>query len=711
MALEAVIGTPGLWRDPQWQAGMPGVYALIVGVSAYPHLEGGPEPAQDSYGLGQLLSSARTAARIFNWLRTDFHYQDLPVVWSLLLLSPSAEEDAEFRTTGLTHYDHPDYARMRLAIQRWTAAVPKQAPASTRSRSVFFFSGHGVGANRTPVLLPADYLDPQFGDPQLENCFSARELQRWMTENPVGEHLALLDACRNEFSPLAEKASSAHGAFPVNPPNAPAPRAAATLASTSPNMVAYQFPGQPLTLFGQAVLEALSGGADTGNLRIDFREVVDYVRPRINVLLKAVNTALDQTVWPSSEGDDLIVTELAGPPLAPHGATATPRAATATHRGRSVSAQRPTSVAADLASAAGAAVDARFDASLQVDDEVPLAALRGDFHQSCRRFGHEYASMIWADGRVRLHSLADGAVLEQAVSIRSVARDAASSIIQVALAVGPHPHGALLVFDGAENVQRTRLAVALPTDGDSPVPIRLTLTIAAAAPGEPPRLQKLQAWLGPDPGNPHYDYLWSLTREAELASLRNAARRADPERLKDAARDKLRHPTAATAGMLLLARAGMLAQVGDWTRNLMQLFPALPDAAVLWAESLRTALAGGDDKPFGVDAPLQEMASVLTSLLDRGLPLFADALELADSQVRYLRRAPLPEALAARVARLDLWIERTLEVTLPGGHFLVLPGQPRPAWLGGGNTALSVEELLTLLRRPPATEDLAGSAG
>ena len=42
---------------------------------------------------------------------------------------------------------------------------PKQAPASTHSRSVFFFSGHGVGANRTPLLLPADYLDPQFGDP------------------------------------------------------------------------------------------------------------------------------------------------------------------------------------------------------------------------------------------------------------------------------------------------------------------------------------------------------------------------------------------------------------------------------------------------------------------------------------------------------------------------------------------------------------------
>lgn len=701
MALEAVTGTPGLWRDPQWQPGMPGVYALIIGVSAYPHLEGGPAPAPQAYGLGQLLSSARTAARVFHWLRAGFHYPDLPVVWSLLLLSPSAEERAEFDSTGLTHYDLPDYARMRLAIQRWTAAVPKQPPACAHSRSLFFFSGHGVGANRTPVLLPADYLDPQFGDPQLENCFSARELQRWMTENPVGEHLALLDACRNEFSPLAEKASSAHSAFPVNPPNGPAPRAAAALASTSPNMVAYQFPGQPLTLFGQAVLEALSGGADTGNLRIDFRELVDYVRPRINVLLKAVNTALDQTVWPSSEGEDLIVTELAPPPALSRGAAATPRAATPGTRGGGGAAARGAAVAAHLAAAAGAAVDARFDTSLQVNDDVPIEALQGNFHESCRRFGHEYASMIWHDGNVRLHSLADGSALDNAVRIRSVARDAASSIVQVVLAVGPHPHGVLLVFDGARDVQRTRLAVALPTDPDSPVPIRLTLTIAPAAPGEPPRLQKLQAWLGPAPGNPHYDYLWSLTREAELGSLRNAAGRADPERLKDAARDKLRYPAAATAGMLLLARAGTLAQVGDWTRNLMQWFPDLPDAAVLWAESLRSALAGGDEHPFGVDAPLQEMATVLTSLLDRGLPRFADALELADSQVRFLRRAPLPEALAVRVARLGQWIERIFEVTLPGGHFLVLPGLPRPAWLGDGSEALSIDEIIALLRSAP----------
>ncbi|HSV46369.1 MAG TPA: hypothetical protein VLJ58_11320, partial [Ramlibacter sp.] len=72
MALELVGNTVGLWRDPQWAPGMPGVYAVIVGVSAYPHLKGGHKPAPETHGLEQLVSSASTAAALFTWLRTSF---------------------------------------------------------------------------------------------------------------------------------------------------------------------------------------------------------------------------------------------------------------------------------------------------------------------------------------------------------------------------------------------------------------------------------------------------------------------------------------------------------------------------------------------------------------------------------------------------------------------------------------------------------------
>ena len=41
MSLEARTTEPGLWVNPAWQAGTPGTFAVVIGVSAYPHLAGG----------------------------------------------------------------------------------------------------------------------------------------------------------------------------------------------------------------------------------------------------------------------------------------------------------------------------------------------------------------------------------------------------------------------------------------------------------------------------------------------------------------------------------------------------------------------------------------------------------------------------------------------------------------------------------------------
>lgn len=701
MALEIVSGVPGLWRDPQWAPAMPGVYALIAGVSAYPHLEGGAAPAPETHQLEQLLSSAATAAALFEWLRTSFRREELPVVWCYLLLSPTAAERAAFDAVGLSHYATPDYAGLQLAIQCWTGNVPSQPPASRKSRTLFFFSGHGVQANWSPLLLPSDYLNPALGQPHLENCISARELRKWMEENPVAEHLAFIDACRNEFSPLAAKGASAHSVFPTTPPGGPAPRSAASLAATSPNAVAYQFPGRPHTFFGQAVLEALSGLADRGDAKVDFRELVDYVRPRVNVLLQAAaGTALDQTVRPTIDGDEeLVVTELPTPPAqapmppvpAPRGsAPPVPAPPAPTLPGAAPG-------AAGLGAAAGRALAARFDEALTVREPIPLEGLRASFGEAVRRFGHEYVSLAWFEGGVGLHSLGDGSALAGGATVVEVARDEASSRVRVDLLLAPHPHGVLLVFEGAHSVQRERLALALPTDEQGEVPIRLTLTLARVDRGGDPKLQKVEAWLGPAAANPHYDYLWRLTEEAEFGSLTRAAQRADAGRLQRAAQDKINGQAAATAGMLLLARAGQLARVGEWTRNLMNWFPQLPDGAVLWAESLRDAVARGERRPFGVDDPLDEMAAALETLWSRGLPFFADSVELADALLRHLLRAPIAEARRERLAELARWLERVFELAQPAGHFMALAGQPRPEWLAGVG-ALTVDEMLVLLR-------------
>jgi hypothetical protein len=39
---------PGLWSDPAWQPGQPATFAVVIGVSRYRHLKGGPDPIADN---------------------------------------------------------------------------------------------------------------------------------------------------------------------------------------------------------------------------------------------------------------------------------------------------------------------------------------------------------------------------------------------------------------------------------------------------------------------------------------------------------------------------------------------------------------------------------------------------------------------------------------------------------------------------------------
>jgi hypothetical protein len=199
----------------------------VIGVSAYAFFEGGETAAPESYGLGQLVSSATTAAKVFDWLRDSFLRENLPVVWCWLMLSPTTKEREVFEKDGLTHYCEPTYDNLRMAISTWTGNIPNQSPASDVSRSFFFFSGHGVQSNRKAALLPSNYLDTTMGNPDLQNCIGVPDLKDWMEESPVAEHIALLDACRNEFSPLASKGANAHPLFPANDSSSKGP-------STSP---------------------------------------------------------------------------------------------------------------------------------------------------------------------------------------------------------------------------------------------------------------------------------------------------------------------------------------------------------------------------------------------------------------------------------------------------------------------------------------------
>src|SRR5688572_9600845 len=125
-----------------------------------------------------------------------------------------------------------------------------------------------------------------------------------------------------------------------------------------------------------------------------------------------------------------------------------------------------------------------------------------------------------------LYALRDGGrIAGEGAEVLAVERNHGSSLVQVDLALGPRECCMLLVFEGAQYVQRERLAVALPTDTHARVPVRLTLTLGPLGPGADPKILGIEARLGPSQEGPNYEYLWALTREAELGSLRAAAER------------------------------------------------------------------------------------------------------------------------------------------------------------------------------------------
>jgi hypothetical protein len=52
MSLTRIQESPGLWVGRQWQAGTPGLFAVVIGVSSYDHLDGGAAPAPETTASG-----------------------------------------------------------------------------------------------------------------------------------------------------------------------------------------------------------------------------------------------------------------------------------------------------------------------------------------------------------------------------------------------------------------------------------------------------------------------------------------------------------------------------------------------------------------------------------------------------------------------------------------------------------------------------------
>src|SRR5262249_40539268 len=119
MALSPDPKSPGRWLNLQWNEGDPGTFAVIVGVSEYDHLPGGPgRTARTTYNLRQLHVSAMTAFRFFQWLSDSYAIKDCPLAKCWLLLSPTRDEIAA--VPGLGKYmGRPTFDNITVTVNEW----------------------------------------------------------------------------------------------------------------------------------------------------------------------------------------------------------------------------------------------------------------------------------------------------------------------------------------------------------------------------------------------------------------------------------------------------------------------------------------------------------------------------------------------------------------------------------------------------------------
>jgi hypothetical protein len=294
------------------------------------------------------------------------------------------------------------------------------------------------------------------------------------------------------------------------------------------------------------------------------------------------------------------------------------------------------------------AVIARMPAGTTMTGEVTvgehdnlIVQLRPEPEDESPHESEEVPRFIWGQTGVDIPAGYDAPEFELRCKLRLWAGNALAGPVQVESSDGlrqqedPFPDGVLGFFPSTEGllfaqlVQRGRApvitALAVPPLGTSPAPQVIVTLDRDNHFDLQVRLSSVAA-----------DALLSFTEHGRSA---DAAAMTETNEIAEALLfEKVKDPLAAAAGGYTLLRSGALERLHDWTENLCNWFPWLPDGLVIRAEHLvRTGHT-------------VEASDLLLELPQRGLPLFTEGFSLALDR---LRRSDALEArdLVGRLSR------------------------------------------------------------
>ncbi len=676
--------TAGYWADSDWDGTSPATFAVLIGVSAYRHLKDGAAPVagtdpwmREAISLGQLYVSALTARRMLHWLEKEYRMSSAPLARAWLLAAPTADERSFAPEVG-DNILEPTLDNCRKAIRAWASAPDALPPAAqSRSRAIFFFSGHGIQSTvQNQMLLPSDYLgNDQYAD--INDAISSLNIRMGMKSVKVGVRYYFLDACRNDAQALREQKFDGTNILNVEPSRKTYQEIAfdAVLNATTASKQAWQ-PKRAQdgeTIFGQALLEGLRAAniavpGDQGRGSIRFLNLFPFVRFRVPALIRKSGSNAVQDVTPLMEHDvDGVVTEL---DLAEEEAFEVAPAGD----GGGFEAYRSSNATDALAHYLKAALGGQDDGTPDIrerqeldDPALQAAGWAQDFGVGHRLFGHESVTALFS-GSLRVAALEGGTWVDPA-RIRVLRVDRSETF-----APDSQSHATYrirLIIDEYDlrghwlqlsDFGRGGVGVVLPRDGSGKTGFDLDVTMSL---GSEPRILSLDAvpWDG--------DRMSPLARAAgiwrkyQTADWRGALDRLeDAAELRDLVAGKRASPLAATIAATVLLRANRLDLIGEWLHNLADWFPHLPDGPVLWAEQLWRQGSGDDGTVVAVAEYLVEAAA-------RGVPMTSDAMSYADALLGRLAQETdsLPDGLRARLDRESGALRRALRVFRPGGLF------------------------------------------
>jgi hypothetical protein len=260
-------------------------HAIVIGVSAYPHLIGGTGLLTDrNEGMAQLSSPTPSARAVASWLIEEHQDPNKPLATVALLLSEADAQPFRNPRTGEDHaVEAATMANAKQALSEWGARGQ-----SADDRLLFYFCGHGIGNGTKAALLLADFgANPN--DP-LDAVIDFNNFWLGLEAVAAREQCFFIDACRAN----SETALGANGYMgaPIFAPDivnlpipAPPPRVAPVYYSTVLGQDAYGWPHRP-SPFTDALLRAFKGAGsnnDEGDWRVsttDLQRAIDFFMAR-----------------------------------------------------------------------------------------------------------------------------------------------------------------------------------------------------------------------------------------------------------------------------------------------------------------------------------------------------------------------------------------------------------------------------------------------